>query len=180
MVLAGQKNSAGHQGGAEETFPKQRDVLGGCASGAWPAWLAEWHGHTSTFVLGHWSSPKRIWFKWSLKWAWSGSGVSGPSAFPERYFSHECSQSVSGCQSGMGRYPHVLGPRWGWCQLSPWGWAGKFLTSLEPPFCCTVTAKNLQEPPPREYRNIAPLQLVLPPPQPLLEYQAFGLSRDSN
>lgn len=29
MVLAGQKNSAGHQGGAEETLPKQRDVLGG-------------------------------------------------------------------------------------------------------------------------------------------------------
>lgn len=38
--------SAGHQGDAEECFPKQRDVLGGCASGALPAkavhaWLSD-------------------------------------------------------------------------------------------------------------------------------------------
>lgn len=80
-------------------------------------------------------------------------------------------QDVSLAWSGI----HISwGPRWGWCQLSPWGWELKFPTPLEPPFCCTVTAKNLQEPPPREYSPEPPLQLVLPPPQPLLEYQAFG------
>lgn len=85
-------------------------------------------------------------------------------------------QDVSLAWSGI----HISwGPRWGWCQLSPWGWTGKFPTSLELPFCCTVAAKNLQELPPREYSPEPPVQLVLPPPQPLLEYQAFGLVRDS-
>lgn len=78
----------------------------------------------------------------------------------------------------MVRYPHLLGPKVGMVSAVTLRVNRQVLDFPGATILLHSDRKNLQEPPPREYSPEPPLQLVLPPPQPLLEYHIFDLSRD--